>query len=102
MAGAIGTNLDDIPKWYQTVGIILALSSGFFIGLSLILQKKGLIDTQELRVSSGNEFSYLQSKLWWIGIFCSTFSLIIVFLGELSNFVAYAFTPAIMYCFIFN
>jgi hypothetical protein len=65
---------DQIPGWFQTVGTILALSSGFFIGLSLILQKKGLLDTAQVRQDTGNEYAYLKSKLWWLGIFCSTFT----------------------------
>jgi hypothetical protein len=56
------------PEWHQPLGIILALSSGIFIGTSLILQKKGLLDTEAARLSSGNEYEYLKSKLWWIGI----------------------------------
>jgi hypothetical protein len=62
----------DVPVWYQTVGTVLAVSSGFFIGVSLILQKKGLIDTNEVRISTGNEYAYLKSRLWWVGIVCST------------------------------
>lgn len=46
--------------FHHTIGTILALSSGFFIGLSLVLQKKGLIDTV---LKSGNEYEYLKSKV---------------------------------------
>ena len=71
-----------VPEWHSIVGIILALSSGLFIGLSLVLQKKGLLETESQRVTSGNEYSYLKSKFWWIGIICMA-------AGELCNFGAY-------------
>jgi magnesium transporter len=77
------------PAWFQTVGIIFALSSGTFIGLSLVLQKKGLNDTEEERVRTGNEYEYLKSRLWWVGIAAMV-------MGELLNFLAYSFSPAII------
>ncbi|KAJ3347696.1 hypothetical protein HDU91_006720 [Kappamyces sp. JEL0680] len=86
------------PEWHQPAGVVLALSSGFFIGSSLILQKRGLLDTEAARCESGNEYEYLKSKLWWVGICCSRIFLllILVVLGELCNFGAYAFSPAII------
>ena len=65
-----GQELQEVPGWYHTVGTVLALSSGVFIGLSLILQKMGLLRTAKERSETGNEFTYLKSKLWWIGIVC--------------------------------
>ncbi|TPX37622.1 hypothetical protein SmJEL517_g00433 [Synchytrium microbalum] len=82
--------------WEKAAGISLALASGFFIGTSLIFQKKGLIDTKarERRSDSGSthkskEHAYLQNATWWIGM-------LLMVLGELSNFLAYAFVPAIL------
>jgi magnesium transporter len=87
MAG--GATAKNAPAWFQTVGTLLALCSGLFIGLSLILQKKGLLDSNAQRLASGNEFSYLKSNYWWFGIACMV-------IGEFSNFAAYAFSPAII------
>lgn len=81
--------LAEQPDWFHTVGIIFALASGTFIGLSLVLQKKGLNDTQQERERTGNEYEYLKSRLWWIGIASMVF-------GEFSNFIAYSFSPAII------
>jgi hypothetical protein len=54
---------EEAPAWFQTLGTILAVTSGFFIGLSLVLQKKGLIDTTDDRIATGNEYAYLKSRL---------------------------------------
>jgi drug/metabolite transporter (DMT)-like permease len=78
-----------IPAWFQTVGIICALSSGTFIGLSLVLQKKGLNDTEAERARTGNEYGYLKSRFWWMGISSMV-------MGEMLNFLAYSFSPAII------
>eukprot|EP00842_Homolaphlyctis_polyrhiza_P004219 jgi/Hompol1/4799/HPOL_003909-RA len=79
----------ETSSWYQPVGISLALMSGFFIGLSLILQKKGLIETKETALENGNQHAYLKNPLWWFGMLSMA-------LGELSNFGAYAFAPTIL------
>ncbi|KAJ1338964.1 hypothetical protein BSLG_006103 [Batrachochytrium salamandrivorans] len=80
---------DAIPSWYQPVGVSLALASGFFIGVSLILQKKGLMQTKEEGLEQGNEYAYLKNYIWWIGMVCMG-------VGEVSNFGAYAFAPTIL------
>ena len=67
-------NIEKVPDWFHTVGSLLAVSSGVFIGLSLILQKIGLIDTASRRIETRNQFVYLKSVKWWIGIlFCSIY-----------------------------
>ncbi|KAJ3276728.1 hypothetical protein HDV01_002781 [Terramyces sp. JEL0728] len=80
---------DVVPAWFQTVGIILALSSGIFNGMAYVLQKKGLIETSSESEATGNDYTYLKSKSWWFGISC-------MIMGEISNFGAYSFTPAII------
>ncbi|KAI9343944.1 magnesium transporter, partial [Obelidium mucronatum] len=79
----------DEPSWHQPVGLILALLSGAFIGSSFILKKKGLLDSQKKHGEIGSGHSYLSSPLWWIG-------LILMAVGEICNFAAYAFVPAIL------
>ncbi|KAJ3233797.1 hypothetical protein HDU81_001978 [Chytriomyces hyalinus] len=77
------------PHWYKYVGITLAMLSGIFIGCSFIFKKKGLIDTKSLHGELGDGHAYLNSRMWWSG-------LILMALGEVFNFVAYAFSPAIL------
>ncbi|RZC68970.1 hypothetical protein C5167_032038 [Papaver somniferum] len=71
-------------------GLILALSSSFFIGASFIVKKKGLkkAAASGLRAGSGG-YSYLYEPLWWVGM-------ITMIVGEIANFAAYAFAPAIL------
>ncbi|XP_031480412.1 probable magnesium transporter NIPA3 isoform X2 [Nymphaea colorata] len=71
-------------------GLLLALSSSFFIGASFIVKKKGLkrAGASGLRAGSGG-FSYLVEPLWWAGM-------IAMIVGEVANFAAYAFAPAIL------
>ncbi|KAM7251566.1 hypothetical protein ACFE04_023449 [Oxalis oulophora] len=53
-------------------GLILALSSSFFIGSSFIVKKKGLkkAGASGLRAGSGG-YSYLYEPLWWVGMITS-------------------------------
>ncbi|XP_043706128.1 probable magnesium transporter NIPA2 [Telopea speciosissima] len=71
-------------------GLILAISSSFFIGTSFIVKKKGLkrAGVNGLRAGSGG-YTYLYEPLWWIG-------LLTMIVGEVANFAAYAFAPAIL------
>ncbi|KAI8611836.1 magnesium transporter [Chytriomyces sp. MP71] len=77
------------PHWYKAVGITLALLSGLFIGSSFILKKRGLLDTKSIHGELGDGHNYLKSPMWWSGM-------ILMALGEVLNFVAYAFSPAIL------
>ncbi|KAK4356488.1 hypothetical protein RND71_025459 [Anisodus tanguticus] len=75
----------------NVTGIILALLSSVFIGASFIIKKKGL---RRAAVVSGvragvGGYSYLVEPLWWIGM-------ITMIVGEIANFVAYAFAPAVL------
>ncbi|KXN81559.1 Magnesium transporter NIPA2 [Leucoagaricus sp. SymC.cos] len=76
------------PANLKVVGIILAIVSGLLIGSSFVFKKKGLLRSQaggEL----GEGVAYLKSVLWWTGM-------IMMILGELCNFAAYAFVEAIV------
>ncbi|KAI9491275.1 magnesium transporter [Zychaea mexicana] len=78
-----------IPDKY--IGLILAMSSSVFIGLSFIITKKGLINAQRRHgVSAADgKHHYLRNWTWWAGM--STMAV-----GEVLNFSAYSFAPAIL------
>ncbi|EPS70905.1 hypothetical protein M569_03856, partial [Genlisea aurea] len=72
-------------------GFVLALLSSGFIGASFIIKKKGL---RRAAASSGvragfGGYTYLLEPLWWVGM-------ITMIVGEVANFVAYAFAPAVL------
>ncbi|CAO2141170.1 unnamed protein product [Urochloa humidicola] len=71
-------------------GLVLALSSSAFIGASFIVKKMGLRRAADSGVRAGyGGFSYLMEPLWWIGM-------ISMIVGEIANFAAYVFAPAIL------
>ncbi|KAF8398283.1 hypothetical protein HHK36_017210 [Tetracentron sinense] len=71
-------------------GFVLALLSSGFIGTSFIIKKKGLRRAAASGVRAGfGGYSYLWEPLWWIGM-------ITMIVGEVANFVAYAFAPAVL------
>ena len=98
------------PSQYRSVGICLAIGSGLLIGTSFVFKKKGLLSSQKGQVA-GEGVAYLKSvrlslhpnlrsrrsargpcivqPMWWTGM-------IIMILGELCNFGAYAFVEAIV------
>jgi hypothetical protein len=59
------------------------------IGTSFVITKKGLNDAADKHGFEGEGFSYMKTPLWWAGI-------ITLGLGEVFNFAAYAFAPAIL------
>ncbi|OMO92168.1 Magnesium transporter NIPA [Corchorus capsularis] len=71
-------------------GLVLALSSSIFIGSSFIIKKKGLkkAGATGLRAGQGG-YSYLYEPFWWAGM-------ITMIVGEIANFAAYAYAPAIL------
>ncbi|TGO38965.1 hypothetical protein BHYA_0063g00120 [Botrytis hyacinthi] len=78
------------PPIYKAIGISLAVASGVFIGISFVLKKIGLLKANEkYNEEAGEGYAYLKNALWWSGM-----SLMI--LGEICNFVAYAFVDAIL------
>ncbi|XP_042438624.1 probable magnesium transporter NIPA4 [Zingiber officinale] len=71
-------------------GLALALSSSAFIGASFIVKKKGLKKAGAAGDRAGfGGYSYLYEPLWWAGM-------ITMIVGEVANFAAYAFAPAIL------
>ncbi|KAF9361480.1 hypothetical protein BGX26_002830 [Mortierella sp. AD094] len=74
------------PTYYKFIGMSLAITSGLFIGASFVLKKKGLLRSSAV---AGEGHAYLKSPLWWTGM-----TMMIV--GEICNFVAYSFAPALV------
>ena len=71
------------------VGLALAIVSTAAIGTSFVITKKGLLEASERHGFEGDGFAYLKSPTWWGGI-------ITLVIGEIANFAAYAFAPAIL------
>ncbi|XVF84586.1 hypothetical protein PTKIN_Ptkin17bG0049000 [Pterospermum kingtungense] len=71
-------------------GLVLAVSSSIFIGSSFIVKKKGLkkAGSSGTRAGQGG-YSYLYEPWWWAGM-------ITMIVGEIANFAAYAYAPAIL------
>lgn len=78
------------PASYKIIGICLAIGSGLFIGSSFVLKKYGLLKANEkYNEAAGEGYGYLKNAFWWTGM-------TLMILGEVLNFVAYAFTDAIL------
>lgn len=78
------------PPVFKAVGIILAVSSGLLIGSSFVLKKVGLLRANvKYNEEAGEGYGYLKNLYWWAGM-------TLMALGELCNFVAYAFVDAIL------
>lgn len=74
----------------KLIGFFLALASGCFIGASFVIKKKGLLDTTCSKgLVAGKGHAYLKNGIWWMGMIMMT-------IGELCNFIAYAFASAIL------
>lgn len=72
------------------IGLGLAVSSSIAIGTSFIITKKGLIDAANKGGASlADASAYLKNPIWWAGI--STMAI-----GEVANFAAYTFAPAVL------
>ncbi|KAF6757628.1 magnesium transporter NIPA-domain-containing protein [Ephemerocybe angulata] len=74
------------------IGLALAVSSSVAIGTSFIITKKGLNDAANKSTygqSASESLSYLKNPIWWAGITT-------LVLGEVANFAAYTFAPAIL------
>lgn len=78
------------PPVYKAIGLTLAICSGLFIGTSFVLKKTGLLKANaKYNEEAGEGYGYLKNAYWWSGM-----TLMIV--GEICNFVAYAFVDAIL------
>ena len=71
------------------IGLALAVTSTLGIGASFVITKKGLNAAAERHGFEGDGFAYLRNPTWWAGI-------ILMVVGEICNFSAYAFAPAIL------
>ncbi|KAI4127925.1 MAG: hypothetical protein LQ347_004395, partial [Umbilicaria vellea] len=78
------------PPAYKAVGISLAIASGVFIGVSFVLKKTGLLKANvKYNEEAGEGYGYLKNAYWWTGM-------TLMIIGEICNFVAYAFVDAIL------
>jgi magnesium transporter len=91
-ANSTSTNPDTAsrPPVYKAIGISLAVASGCFIGVSFVLKKIGLLKANEkYEEVAGEGYGYLKNAFWWTGM-------TLMIIGEICNFVAYAFVDAIL------
>ena len=80
----------DRPPAYKVAGISLAIASGIFIGTSFVLKKTGLLKANiKYNEEAGEGYGYLKNAFWWTGM-------TLMIIGEICNFVAYAFVDAIL------
>lgn len=57
------------PPIYKAIGIALAIASGFFIGVSFVLKKVGLLKANvKYNEAAGDGYSYLKNAYWWTGM----------------------------------
>ena len=75
----------------KVVGLLLALSSSAFIGASFVVTRMALQRSSARGVTAPRDggYGYMREPLWW----CGTTAM---FVGEVANFSAYAFAPAIL------
>ncbi|KAF0919304.1 hypothetical protein E2562_029157 [Oryza meyeriana var. granulata] len=71
-------------------GSLLAVASSAFIGVSFIVKKKGLRRAGAAGSRAGvGGYGYLLEPLWWVGM-------VTMLVGEIANFIAYMFAPAVL------
>ncbi len=88
--GAVVAPNADRPPIFKVVGLILAVASGLFIGISFVLKKVGLLKANvKYNEEAGEGYGYLKNVWWWSGM-------VLMIIGEICNFVAYAFVDAIL------
>ena len=89
-AGGVTGSPEDRPPVFKIVGLILAIASGLFIGVSFVVKKVGLLKANaKYNEEAGEGYGYLKNAWWWTGM-------ILMIIGEVCNFVAYAFVDAIL------
>ena len=75
----------------KVIGLVLALSSSAFIGGSFVITRLALQRSSSkgsVRAGDGG-FAYLREPLWWVGMMT-------MLAGEVANFSAYAYAPAVL------
>lgn len=86
----IGGDEGGRPPVFKAIGISLAIASGVFIGISFVLKKIGLLKANvKYNEEAGEGYGYLKNFNWWAGM-------TLMIIGEICNFVAYAFVDAIL------
>ena len=89
-SGGSSTSNTERPPVYKAIGISLAIASGVFIGISFVLKKLGLLKANvKYSEEAGEGYGYLKNWYWWTGM-------TLMIIGEICNFVAYAFVDAIL------
>ncbi|XP_074324773.1 putative magnesium transporter NIPA1 isoform X2 [Apium graveolens] len=74
----------------NVIGLGLAIFSSIFIGSSYIIKKKGLMKAGASGIRAGaGGYSYLKEPMWWFGMMT-------MLGGEVANFVAYTYAPAVL------
>ncbi|KAL2065219.1 hypothetical protein VTL71DRAFT_2888 [Oculimacula yallundae] len=73
----------------EYIGVLLAVCGSFIIGSSYVITKIGLSDASLRHGFKGDGHEYFKSPLWWTGM-------ILLVAGEIFNFAAYAFAPAVL------
>lgn len=71
------------------IGVLLALCSSVAIGSSYVTIKAGLRDASEKQGFKGTGYEYFRNSTWWMGM-------VMQVAGELFNFAAYTFAPAVL------
>lgn len=68
-SGGIGGNTASRPAYYKIVGLVLAISSGVFIGTSFVIKKHGLLQAnKKYNEEAGEGYGYLKNGWWWLGM----------------------------------
>jgi len=89
-SGASSGSSEERPPVYKVVGIVLAVSSGLFIGVSFVVKKIGLLKANvKYDEEAGEGYGYLKNAWWWTGM-------TLMIIGECCNFAAYMFVDAIL------
>jgi magnesium transporter len=89
-SGVSGGSSEDRPAVYKVIGIVLAVCSGLFIGVSFVVKKIGLLKANvKYNEEAGEGYGYLKNAWWWTGM-------ILMIVGEICNFAAYMFVDAIL------
>jgi drug/metabolite transporter (DMT)-like permease len=84
------TTVEQKPASYKVIGLVLAITSGLFIGTSFVLKKHGLLKANvKYNEEAGEGYGYLKNFWWWCGM-------TLMILGEICNFAAYLFADAIL------
>jgi magnesium transporter len=71
------------------IGVLLALCSSVAIGSSYVIIKVGLRDARDRHGFRGDGHEYMRNPTWWVGM-------VLQVVGELFNFAAYTFAPAVL------